>query len=135
MGFALPAILGAHTAKSTKKIISIVGDGGFQLNMTDLHLIKTLNVDVVIILVNNSSLGNTRHPSLRSFSGRSHGNDIYNGYTCPNFEKLIKAFGLDYFLISEDSELSEKLSEIFSISTPRVLEVKISPDFYPAENW
>ena len=40
MGFGLPSTIGASLAMNNKRSITIIGDGGFQLNVQELQTIK-----------------------------------------------------------------------------------------------
>ena len=60
MGFGLPAAIGAQVANPNKKVIAIVGDGGFQMTFQELMMIKEYNLPVKIFIINNSYLGMVR---------------------------------------------------------------------------
>ena len=53
MGFGFPAAIGAQFAKPDKKVISIVGDAGFQMTNQELALLKEFNLPVKVIIINN----------------------------------------------------------------------------------
>lgn len=71
MGFGLPAAIGAQVANPNKKVLAVVGDGGFQMTFQELMLIKEYNLPVKIFIINNSYLGMVRqwqelfHSTLR----------------------------------------------------------------------
>lgn len=56
MGFSLPASIGAAIG-SGKKVYSINGDGGIQLNIQELLTVKKYNLPIDIIILNNSGYG------------------------------------------------------------------------------
>ncbi len=60
MGFSLPAAIGASFGIKDKQIISISGDGGFQMNMQELITAVANKVPVKFIVINNSFLGMVR---------------------------------------------------------------------------
>ena len=60
MGFGLPAAIGAQVANPNKKVLAVVGDGGFQMTFQELMLIKEYNLPVKIFIINNSYLGMVR---------------------------------------------------------------------------
>ena len=135
MGFALPAIIGSHFAQQDRYIFAVIGDGGFQLNIGDLHLIAKLDINVLIILVNNQSLGNTFHPSTKNFEGRGHGSTPEYGYTCPDFKLLTNAFGLRHYIYDGSTEPASIFNEVFSYKGPKVVELVVDPQRYPSELW
>jgi len=56
MGFSLPAAIGAAIG-SGKKVYSINGDGGIQLNIQELSTVKKYNLPIEVIILNNSGYG------------------------------------------------------------------------------
>ncbi len=58
MGFGFPAAIGAQFAKPDKKVISIVGDAGFQMTAQELALLKEFNLPVKVVILNNAVLRN-----------------------------------------------------------------------------
>ena len=57
MGFGLPAAIGAQVANPDKKVLAIVGDGGFQMTFQELMMVKEYKLPVKIFIINNSYLG------------------------------------------------------------------------------
>ncbi len=60
MGFGFPAAIGAQLARPDEKVISIVGDAGFQMTLQELSLLQELRLPVKIVIMNNQSLGMVR---------------------------------------------------------------------------
>ena len=68
MGYAFPASIGVKFARPNEQVWCIIGDGGFQMTLQDLAVVKEHNVDVKIAIINNSHLGMIRQwqtPLLR----------------------------------------------------------------------
>ena len=59
MGFALPASIGVALAIN-KRVVVIAGDGGIQLNIQELEVIKRRNLPIKIFVLNNNNLGMVR---------------------------------------------------------------------------
>lgn len=135
MGFSLPAVIGAHLSNKDEQILAIIGDGGFQINIQELHTIVNLSINVIIIILNNQCLGNTKFPSKDLLDGRSHGNDQNSGYSIPNLERLIKAYDINYVRVQSNLNLNQTIKEIFNTSGPIILELNVDPDQCPIDNW
>ena len=60
MGFGFPAAIGAQLAKPEAKVISIVGDAGFQMTLQELSLLQEMRIPVKVIILNNQALGMVR---------------------------------------------------------------------------
>lgn len=60
MGYSLPAALGAALGQPHYKVISVSGDGGFQMNLQELATAKALELPILVCIFNNTKLGNVR---------------------------------------------------------------------------
>nr|WP_315362452.1 biosynthetic-type acetolactate synthase large subunit [Cytobacillus firmus] len=54
MGFGFPAAIGAQLADPDATVVSLVGDGGFQMTLQELILLKEWGLPVKVIIVNKS---------------------------------------------------------------------------------
>lgn len=128
MGFSLPCSIGAYYASNgNKNIISICGDGGFQMNMQELALLKRNNIPIKIIVMNNKSLGMIRHFQEMYFDSRYYSTII--DYESPNFEKIAFAYDLNYVKLLSERDYN-LLPDIFSSDNPTILEVPLSQNTY-----
>jgi len=144
MGFALPAAIGA-TLGTGKRSIVIVGDGGFQMNIQELEVIKRRNLPVKIFVFNNASLGMVR------MQQEQYNEENYVGtekdYSAPDFKAVAAAYGIkssaasdmDAILGTIKSSLENDESELVEIILteaknrlePRVAIGKAMEDMYP----
>ncbi len=123
MGFSLPAAIGAHLA-TQKPVISISGDGGFQLNIQELQTIVRLNIPIKIVIINNRSLGMIRQFQDSYFKGR-HQSTVW-GYSAPDFEKLSTAYGIESYTIHNETEIEIGISKLWENEfSPFVLQVLV----------
>src|SRR5699024_7287864 len=60
MGFGFPAAIGAQFGKPDELVVSIVGDGGFQMTLQELSMVKDYKLPVKILIINNEALGMVR---------------------------------------------------------------------------
>jgi acetolactate synthase-1/2/3 large subunit len=57
MGAGLASAIAAKMVYPEKKVISVTGDGGFMMNAQELETAKRLDIDLVIIILNDTSYG------------------------------------------------------------------------------
>ncbi|WP_415289757.1 thiamine pyrophosphate-dependent enzyme [Candidatus Pelagibacter sp. Uisw_136] len=93
MGFELPAAIGASIADRKNKIICLAGDGSIMMNLQELETIKSLNLNVIIFLINNDGYLSIKQ-TQKNFFGNEHGSSPKSGLTFPNFIKVAKSFGI-----------------------------------------
>lgn len=60
MGFAVPAALGAKSARPDLKVIALVGDGAFQMTGMELSTIVRRGLAVTVIVLDNKGYGTER---------------------------------------------------------------------------
>ena len=106
MGFGLPSAIGAQIGKPDKKIIAIVGDGGFQMTFQELMLIKQYNLPIKVIILNNSFLGMVRQWQEIFNEKRYSFVDLSIN---PDFNKIGEAYGINTVTIDTRKDLDDKL--------------------------
>lgn len=57
MGYSIPTAIGAQIAEPEKRIVCIIGDGGFLMNHQELATIQRMNLPIKILVINNGSYG------------------------------------------------------------------------------
>ena len=99
----------------------ITGDGSLQINIQELDTLKRLQLDVAIIVMNNHSLGMVKNFQDMYFDGRNQ--STKEGYSCPSFTELAKAYGIDSLYVSNRAELEKAIETLASTTSPILLEV------------
>ena len=123
MGFSLPAAIGVALA-ADKPVVSISGDGGFQLNIQELQTIVHYQLPIKIVIINNESLGMIRQFQDSYFDGR-HQSTVW-GYSAPDFQKIALAYGIDAFTIDKEEEIEAGLQKMWlKPDQPFLLQVRI----------
>ncbi|BBM35767.1 biosynthetic-type acetolactate synthase large subunit [Pseudoleptotrichia goodfellowii] len=109
MGFGLPAAIGAQVAMPDKKVVLIVGDGGFQMTFQELMLIRQYKLPVKVLIINNSFLGMVRQwQEIFNDKRYSFVDLTYN----PDFMKIGEAYGIKTVKIENKEELKNKMEEL-----------------------
>jgi acetolactate synthase-1/2/3 large subunit len=123
MGYALPAAIGAKLAAPHRQVISYNGDGGFQLNIQELQTLRHHNLDVAIVVMNNSSYGIIKQFQDSYLGGRYQASR--DGYSTPDFGGIAKAYGVHYAKIER---LDQITPDLLQRGGPIVIEVVLSED-------
>ena len=90
MGFALPAAIGAKFAKPDSEVWVVVGDGGFQMTMSELATIVQEQINIKIAIINNGYLGMVRQWQEFFYDKRY----VATPLVAPDFAALANAFGI-----------------------------------------
>ncbi|MGI6546243.1 MAG: biosynthetic-type acetolactate synthase large subunit [Fastidiosipilaceae bacterium] len=70
MGYGFPAAIGAQIGYPDRDVVSINGDGGFQMNMQELATAVKRELPIIIVIMNNGYLGNVRQWQEMFYNGR-----------------------------------------------------------------
>ncbi|MEK4398517.1 acetolactate synthase large subunit [Bacillus sp. FSL K6-2860] len=125
MGFGLPAAIGAQLADQEATVVAILGDGGFQMTLQELAVIRELNLPVKVIVLNNHSLGMVRQWQEIFYEERYS----YSKFSeQPDFVKLSEAYGIKGIRISSDEVAKEKLEEALTSREPVFIDVNVARD-------
>jgi acetolactate synthase-1/2/3 large subunit len=90
MGFALPAAIGAKFAMPDSEVWVVVGDGGFQMTMSELATIVQEKIKINIAIINNGYLGMVRQWQEFFYDKRY----VATPLVAPDFAALANAFGI-----------------------------------------
>ncbi len=127
MGFSVPASIGVAFAIKDRPVISISGDGGFQMNIQELVTAVYNKLPIKFIIINNSFLGMVRqwqelfHAEKYSFTDLGDSN--------PDFCKLGEAFGMKSFSTNKPEDVNPIFEEAFSINDgPVLIEFKVEKE-------
>lgn len=124
MGFGIPAAIGAKLASPDKTVVSIVGDGGFQMTNQEMAILEEYGLDIKVVLINNGTLGMVKQWQDKFFNKRfSH--SVFNDQ--PDFLKLAEAYNVKGFLIDDPTQLEQQIDAAFNHDGPALIEVRISP--------
>lgn len=122
MGYTLPATIGASFAKD-ELIVGVSGDGSVMMNIQDMATLAFHNRNIKLFIMNNNGYSSIRQLQNSSFRGRLIGCDSNSGLGMPDFEKVIKAFGLQYARLEGSDNLPQKIANVLAIEGCVVCEV------------
>ena len=124
MGYGLPAAVGASFATG-EKIVCIVGDGDFQMNLQELACIRENNLDIIIFILNNSEFGIIRQWQEQFYDMKPYQIKLQN----PDFVKLASSYFIDAVRIDRLSDLEYLLEK--DLKGPIVVEVIVRSEDVP----
>lgn len=125
MGFGLPAAIGAQLAAKEATVIAVVGDGGFQMTLQELSVLKELNLPVKVAIINNRSLGMVRQWQQLFYEERYSHSLIPNQ---PDFVKLAEAYGIKAYRATTEAEAKAAIEEAMSVREPVLFDFHVVAD-------
>ncbi|MBU3108585.1 biosynthetic-type acetolactate synthase large subunit [Clostridium gasigenes] len=125
MGFGFGASIGAQMAKKDKRVFNIAGDGSFGMNCNELVTAVKNNLPIIVIIMNNNSLGMVRQWQSLFYEER-YSETTLNRST--DFVKLAEAFGAKGLRVSMKENLEEVLKDALNTNGPVVIDYIIHSD-------
>lgn len=124
LGYAIPAVVGAHFARPQARLVGLFGDGSLGMSAGDLETISRLNIPVVLIHFNNSTFGWIKalqrlHSREKYFSVDFNANDP---------ARVAEGFGLSAQRVNTPEALSQSLQSAFSGTQPVFIDVVTEPE-------
>ena len=89
MGYGFPAAIGAQFGRPKDLVVAVVGDGGFQMTMSELSTACVHRLPIKVIILNNHYLGMVRQWQELFYGERESGVDLEGN---PDFAKLAGAY-------------------------------------------
>ncbi|UFJ39206.1 biosynthetic-type acetolactate synthase large subunit [Brevibacillus humidisoli] len=125
MGFGFPAAIGAQLAHPDRTVISVVGDGGFQMTNQELAILKQYNIPVKVVIINNRCLGMVRQWQELFYDNRYSQIDL----SCsPDFVKLAEAYGVKGMRAATPEEAQAVWKEALAHDGPVVIDFQVTAE-------
>ena len=125
MGYGMGAAIGAQTANPDKRVVLFTGDGSFHMNLNETVTLKSYNLPIMVVVMNNSVLGMVRQWQKLFYGHRFSQTDPHRA---TDFVELAKAFGIDGMRVHNDSEVESVLEKAFNLKKPVIVDCVLSPD-------
>ncbi len=123
VGFSFACGLGVKIAKPNKKVISLMGDGGFGMTISELSTAVEYKINTITIVMNNKSWGAEKAYQKDFYGKRYLGADINS----PPFDKVAELYGAKGFKVKKVSEINQAVREALKINKPVVIDVDVDP--------
>lgn len=125
MGFGMGAAIGAQVSHPDKRVFLVTGDGSFHMNLNELVTMKSYDLPVVVLVMNNSVLGMVRQWQKLFYGSRFSQTDPHRA---TDFVELAKAFGVEGMRVTKAEEIKPVLQKALELKKPVVVDCVISPD-------
>ncbi len=118
MGYAIPAALAAKLVHPERAAVAVCGDGGFAMAMNGLMTAVEQDLPIVVVLLNNRSLGWVLHgqgerPIASTFGPFDHA-------------AIAESMGAEGIRVSEPDQLAGAFERAVAAAKPTLVEVAIS---------
>ena len=125
MGFGMGAAMGACIGNSKKKTVLFTSDGSFHMNMNEMATAVSNQLPLVIVLLNNNTLGMVRQWQTLFFDKRYSHTSLERR---TDYVKLAEAFGAKGLRVTKLEQLDKAVKDAFAAKGPVLIEAVIDQD-------
>lgn len=125
MGYGTGASIGAQVGRPDRRVVNVAGDGSFRMNCNELATIAHYHLPVIILVMNNHTLGMVRQWQTLFYEQRYSETTLD---TAIDWVKLAEAYGVDGMRLGIDDDPVVVLSAALELHTPVVIDCEIPLD-------
>ncbi|SHN30872.1 acetolactate synthase-1/2/3 large subunit [Cyclobacterium lianum] len=122
MGAGLPSAMTVNLLHPDRKVVAVVGDGGFMMNSQELETAVRLGLNLLVIILNDKSYGMIKWKQ-EDMGFKDYGLDFNN----PDFIQYANSYGAHGYRPESDSQLQEILDT--SLNSPGVHVIDLPVDY------
>lgn len=123
VGFSFACGLGIKCAKPERPVVSLMGDGGFGMTMSELSTAVDHGINTVTVVMNNQCWGAEKAYQRDFFNGRYIGADI----SSPPFDEVAELYGAKGYRAEKLSEVAPAIEAALACGKPAVVDVSVDP--------
>ncbi|HXZ47231.1 MAG TPA: thiamine pyrophosphate-dependent enzyme, partial [Pseudolabrys sp.] len=124
VGFSYACGLGVKLACPDRTVVSLMGDGGFGMTMSEIGTAVSHGINSICLVLNNGCWGAEKAYQRDFFDGRYIGTEVPN----PPYDRLAELFGAAGFRVDSARDIEPVLSETLKCGKPAVVDIKIDPN-------
>ncbi len=123
VGFSFACGLGVKTAQPERPVISLMGDGGFGMTLSELSTAVDHGINTVTLVLNNHCWGAEKAYQRDFFGERYIGADL----SSPAFDQVAELYGARGFKVERLDEIDEAVRAALACDRPAVVDVQVDP--------
>jgi acetolactate synthase-1/2/3 large subunit/sulfoacetaldehyde acetyltransferase len=123
VGFSFACGLGVKMARPDRPVVSLMGDGGFGMTISELSTAVDHGINTVTVVMNNQCWGAEKAYQRDFFGERYIGADV----SSPPFDKAAELYGAAGFRVERVSEIGEAIGAALQCGTPAVVDIAVDP--------
>lgn len=125
MGYGTGAAIGAQVGNPKSRVVNVAGDGSFRMNCNELATIARYRLPVIILLMNNQTLGMVRQWQTLFFDG-NYSETTLDTYI--DWVALAAAYGVKGMRLGKDDDPKAVLSSALALGEAVLVDCEIPLD-------
>jgi acetolactate synthase-1/2/3 large subunit/sulfoacetaldehyde acetyltransferase len=123
VGFSMACGMGVKCAQPDRPVVSLMGDGGFGMTVSELSTAVDHGINTVTVVMNNKCWGAEKAYQRDFFNGRYIGADV----SSPPFDKLAELYGAAGFRADRLDDVGPVIEAALACGKPAVVDVSVDP--------
>ena len=125
IGYGLPGGIGASLAAPDRAVVSLTGDGGFNMSIGDLETARRTGAHPVMIVVNNAASGYVKALQHSMYGGRYQSSDLAE----TDYAKVAEAMGCLGIRVEDPEAFAPAVERgIAETGRPTIVDVVVTRD-------
>lgn len=124
VGFSFAAGLGAKLAAPDREVVSLIGDGGFGMTLSELSTAVAEEINTTVVVLDNGIWGAEKSYQRDFFGGRFIGSDLRN----PPFESVAELYGAAGYRVTAADQIEDIVKQALADERPSVVVIPMDPD-------
>lgn len=124
VGFSFACGLGIKLAMPERTVVSLMGDGGFGMTLSELSTAVDHGINIITVVMNNQCWGAEKAYQRDFFGKRFIGADV----SSPPFEKVAELYSAVGFRVSRAAEIGDAIRAALDCDKPVVINVEVDPE-------
>ena len=130
-GWGVPAAIGIQLANPNRKVLAVVGDGGFMFTAQALYTAARYDIPLTVVVLNNQGWGGGGYnPKIKD---GMKGDLFLGGFRKKpiNFAGLAKDMGVASVRLKSRRQIKAAIERLSSLKGPYLIEAIINPEILP----
>lgn len=123
VGFSFACGLGIKLARPERSVVSLMGDGGFGMTLSELSTAVDHGINTVTLVMNNQCWGAEKAYQRDFFGERYIGANV----SSPPFDKIAELYGAAGYRAEKISEIAETVEAALACNKPAVVDIAVDP--------
>ena len=123
VGFSFACGLGVKLAMPERPVISLMGDGGFGMTLSELSTAVDHGINTVTLVMNNQCWGAEKAYQRDFFGERYIGANI----SSPPFDKIAELYGAVGYRVDRVPEIGDAVLAAIDCGRPAVVDIAVDP--------
>jgi acetolactate synthase I/II/III large subunit len=126
IGYGVPGGIGAQMAAGSRRVVSLTGDGGFNMSLGELETARRVGANFVAVVFNNAASGYVKALQHAVYgAGNYQSSDLIE----MDYAAIARGFGCHGIRVTDPEKLADALQEgLANTTTPTIIDAVVTRD-------